>query len=109
MNFIILEAAQTQAQKGGTMQFMFTMGLMFLIIYFLIFRPQRKRQKEIQNMLENLKINDNVVTNGGILGKVVNIKKEKNIVVIRVDDTTNTKIEVQKSAIAGVINEKDQG
>ncbi len=109
MNFIILEAAQTQAQQGGTMQFMFTMGLMFLIIYFLIFRPQRKRQKEIQNMLENLKINDNVVTNGGILGKVVNIKKEKNIVVIRVDDTTNTKIEVQKSAIAGVINEKDQG
>ena len=109
MNFIILEAAQTQAQQGGTMQFMFTMGLMFLIIYFLIFRPQRKRQKEIQNMLENLKINDNVVTNGGILGKVVNIKKEKNIVVIRVDDTTKTKIEVQKSAIAGVINEKDQG
>lgn len=108
MNFIILEAAAQPAQ-GGTLQFMFTMGLMFLILYFLIFRPQRKRQKEHQQMLDDLKIHDNIVTNGGIIGKVVNIKKDRNTVVIRVDETTNTKIEVQRNAIAGVLNEEDKG
>lgn len=106
MNFVILAAAQ---QQGGTMQFMFTMGLMFLILYFLIFRPQRKRQKELKNMLENLKAHDNVITSGGIYGKIVNFKKEKNVVVLRIDETTNTKIEIQKSAIAGVINEEVKG
>ena len=76
---------------------------MFVILWFLIIRPQRKRQKEMEHMLNELKIQDKVITTGGIYGKVVNIKKEKNIVVLVIDDATNTKIEMQKSAIAGVI------
>jgi preprotein translocase subunit YajC len=76
---------------------------MFLILWFLIIRPQRKRQKEVQQMLNELKINDKVITTGGIYGKVTNIKKEKNIVVLKIDDNTNTKIEIQRSAIAGVV------
>ena len=106
MNYLLLEAA---SQSGGSMQFLFTMGLMFLVLYFLIFRPQRKKQKAHQNMIANLKIHDTVVTTGGMIGKIVNIKKEKNILVIRVDETTNTKIEFQRHAIAGVINEEIKG
>ncbi|MFC1887490.1 preprotein translocase subunit YajC [Candidatus Cloacimonadota bacterium] len=106
MNFILLEAAQ---QGGGSMQFLFTMGLMFVVLYFLIFRPQRKKQKDHQNMIENLKIHDTIVTTGGIIGKIVNIKKEKNILVIRVDETNNTKIEFQRNAVAGVISEEVKG
>jgi len=90
------------------MSFLFTMGLMFLILYFLIFRPQRKKQKQHQGMIDNLKIHDTVVTTGGIIGKIVNIKKEKNILVIRVDETTNTKIDIQRNAIAGVISEENK-
>ena len=81
--------------------------LMFVILYFLIIRPQRKRQKDQQLLIDNLKINDEVTTNSGIVGKIVNIKKDKNTIVLRVDDTTGTKIEFVRSAVAGVIdNEK---
>lgn len=80
----------------------------FLIFYFLIIRPQKKRQKDHQEMLGNMKIHDTVVTNGGMIGKIVNIKKDKNIVVLRVDETANVKIEFQIGAIAGVINEESK-
>jgi len=107
MNYLILEAAPQAG--GGSMQFLFTMGLMFLVLYFLIFRPQRKKQKEHQKMIENLKIHDTIITTGGIIGKIVNIKKDKNILVVRVDETNNTKIEFQRNAVAGVINEEVKG
>ncbi|MCF7857825.1 MAG: preprotein translocase subunit YajC [Candidatus Cloacimonetes bacterium] len=82
--------------------------LMFVILYFLIIRPQRKRQKEHQALIDNLKLNDEVATNSGIIGKIVNIKKDKNTVILRVDDKTGTKIEFQRAAIAGIIsNEKE--
>ena len=80
--------------------------LMFGILYFLIIRPQRKKQKDHQQLLESLKIHDNVLTNGGIYGKVLNFKKDKTIVVLRIDEATNTKIEIQRGAIAGIINEE---
>ena len=79
---------------------------MILVFYFLLIRPQKKQQKKMEEMHNSLKINDIVVTNSGMIGKVVNIKKDKDTVVVRVDDTTNTKIEFQKQAIAGVMNEE---
>lgn len=82
--------------------------LMFVILYFLIIRPQKKKQKEHQNMLDNIQINDKVITNGGIIGKVVNIKNDKNTYIIRIDDTTNTKIELQKSAVAGILKNEEK-
>ncbi len=106
MNYLILQAAP---QGGGSMQFLFTMGLMFLVLYFLIFRPQRKKQKQHQAMIDNLKINDKIITTGGMIGKIVNIKKDKNILVVRVDETNNTKIEFQRNAVSGVINEEVKG
>ncbi len=112
MFYVLMEAgSQTAETTGGTAQpnmiaQFFPFILMFVILYFLIIRPQRKKQKDHQQMLENIKVNDMVVTNSGIIGKIMNIKKEKNIVVLRVDETTNTKIEFQKGAIAGKINEE---
>ena len=93
------------AKPNPIMQFL-PFILMFVILYFLIIRPQRKRQKEHQGLLDNLKINDEVTTNAGIVGKIVNIKKDKNTVVLRVDDTTGTKIEFVRSAIAGVVTDE---
>jgi preprotein translocase subunit YajC len=98
-------AAGEVAKPNPIMQFL-PFILMFVILYFLIIRPQRKRQKEHQGLLDNLKINDEVTTNAGIVGKIVNIKKDKNTVVLRVDDTTGTKIEFVRSAIAGVVTDE---
>ncbi len=108
MFYSLLQAGTETGQQPNMLAQFFPFILMFGILYLLIIRPQRKRQKELKAMLENLQINDVVITNGGIVGKITNIKKEKNIVVLRVDETTNTKIEFQKSAIVGLVNPEDK-
>jgi preprotein translocase subunit YajC len=72
--------------------------LMFVVFYFLLIRPQQKKQKEHQRMLSEIKKNDEVITSGGVHGTIVNIKDKTYS--LRVDD--NVKIEVSKSAIATV-------
>jgi len=76
-------------------------GLIFVIFYFLIIRPQNKKQKEMQKMLAAVKKGDKIVTIGGIHG-VVNTVKEGGTVVVKVDE--NCKMEFSKSAIASVLN-----
>jgi len=68
------------------------------IFYFLIIRPQNKKQKETQKMLQALKKGDRVVTIGGIHGTIQSVKESS--VILRVDDTT--KIEVNRSAVSQV-------
>ena len=80
--------------------------LIILIVYFLIIRPQKKKQKEHQNMLDNLKVGDEIITNAGILGKISAIKKEKNIVSIKVND--NVKIDFLINVISSVISKKEK-
>lgn len=108
MFYSLLQAGSPPPAQPNLLAQFFPFILMFGILYLLIIRPQRKRQKELQAMLENLQINDVVITNGGMIGKIVNIKKEKSIVVLRVDETNNTKIEFQKSAIAGIIKTEEK-
>ncbi len=106
---ILLNAAATAPQqKPNGLVSLIPFLLIFVIFYFLIIVPNKKKQKEHQQMIDNLKIHDIVITTGGIIGKIVNIKKDRNTVVIRIDETTNTKMEVQKIAIAGVINESKE-
>ena len=68
----------------------------FGIFYFLLIRPQQKKQKEHGRMTSELKKNDEVVTNGGIHGTVVNVKDTT--LILKIDD--NVKIEINKSTVA---------
>ena len=72
MNEIILLAVSqgAEASAGGGMVGLFPLVLMFAIFYFLLIRPQQKRQKEHAKMLSLLKKGDRVVTNGGLIGQV---------------------------------------
>lgn len=72
--------------------------VIFLIFYFLVIKPQKKKQKEQKEMLGALKKNDRVVTSGGMHGTISLVKE--NTVVVRVDD--NVKIEFDRSAISAV-------
>ncbi|MCK5179686.1 MAG: preprotein translocase subunit YajC [Candidatus Omnitrophica bacterium] len=90
-------------QQGGMSMFM-PMILIFAIFYMLVFRPQKKEQKEKLKMRETLKKNDQVVTVGGIHGTVA-LTKEKTVM-LRVDD--NVKIEFDKEAITTIVNSKNQ-
>ena len=70
----------------------------FVIFYFLLIRPARKRQKQVQDMLQELKSGDRVVTSGGLLGTVVAVDRES--VQLRVAD--KVKVDVTKSSIVGL-------
>ena len=85
---------------------MWTTVIMFVaiiaIFYFLIIRPQKKRDKETKAMLDAMKKGDKVITIGGIHGTVVTVKEQT--VVIKVDD--NTRMEFTKSAISTVVTKE---
>ena len=77
--------------------------LMFVVIYFLMIRPQSIQQKNHQNMLDNLKKGDKVLTRGGIIGKIVDFQgKNNNIIILSIDGSTN--ITVMKSYISSIQN-----
>ncbi len=80
--------------------------LIFVVMYFLILRPQAKRQKEHQKMLDSLQKGDNVVTAGGIYGTIVGMKEKDTIVIIEVDK--NVKLNVARSGIARKIVEEEK-
>ena len=77
-----------------------TFVLIILIFYFLIIRPQKKRDKETKAMLAAMKKGDKVVTIGGIHGTIITVKDQT--VVVKVDDSA--RIEFSKSAISRVVN-----
>ena len=91
---------------GGTQAFstIIMFGLIFLIFYFLIIRPQNKRQKETKLMLEKIKKGDKVQTIGGIRGSVVSVKEDS--VIVKVDD--NCSLEFLRSAISAIINPEEK-
>jgi preprotein translocase subunit YajC len=93
------EAAGTGA-GGGIMGFLPMLVVIFVVMYFFIMRPQQKKQKEVANMLSNLKKGDKVATVGGMLGVVVGIKDD----VVTLKFSENAKAEFRKSAIATVIS-----
>ncbi|MXW65417.1 MAG: preprotein translocase subunit YajC [Gemmatimonadales bacterium] len=86
--------------EGGTANPAATMMMMFgfiAIFYFIFFRPQRKQQKEHQEMVKNLKRGDKVSTIGGIVGEIVHLTND--IVTIKSGDT---RVEVERSKIGRV-------
>lgn len=78
--------------------------LIFAIFYFLIIRPQQKRERERKNMLDNLQEGDEIITIGGIFGRILNIKDD--VVTLEVGD--KVKIKVTRSAIGNVIKKADK-
>ncbi len=86
------------AESGGIMGFL-PLILMFAVLYFVMIRPQMKRQKELRNMLEALAVGDEVVTVGGIIGKVTALKDQ----VVTVEISAGTEVQMQKGAITTVL------
>ena len=80
--------------------------LLIPLMYFVMIRPQQKRQKQWQQMLGSIKTGDRVTTAGGIRGIIMSIKDD--VIIIRVAPD-NIKIEVAKSAIASVTTQEDSG
>jgi preprotein translocase subunit YajC len=86
---------QRRSPFGGSMWIWVL--LMFVLMYFLLFRGPRKKQQEHKQMVQSLGKNDRVRTIGGIIGTVVDIKDDE--ITLKVDESNNTKIKVATSAI----------
>lgn len=76
--------------------------LLFVVVYFLMIRPEQKKQKDRMNLLKNVKKGDKIVTIGGIFGTVGNVKD--NSVMVKISE--NTVVEFSKSAIANIITDE---
>lgn len=101
MDFLISSAyAQAgQPPAGGGFELIIMVLVFFAIFYFLIIRPQSKRAKEHKALMESLSRGDEVVTNGGLMGKIAEIGDH----VVRVEIAEGTVIAVQKQAIATIL------
>lgn len=92
-------AAGSSASGGGAFTLIY-LAAMIAIFYFLLIRPQKKRQKEAANMLDALQVNDEVVTAGGVMGKIVSIKEDSVVIETGAD---KTKIKFEKTSISRVL------
>jgi preprotein translocase subunit YajC len=96
--------AQDGAAPAGGLYQLIPMGLMIMaLFYFMLIRPNQKREQERRNMLATIKKNDHVVTVGGIKGVVANIKADEDEVILKIDEATGTKLRVVLSSIARVV------
>jgi preprotein translocase subunit YajC len=101
--------AAAQAAGGGSpianyLPFL-QIGLIFVIMYFLLIRPQQKRQQDLQKMQGELKKGDRVVTQAGIIGTIAGIGEDTATLLV----DREVKIEFQRTAIVGRVGEKKQG
>ena len=118
MNFISLLAssatsgASGTAQQGNPFSMIIMMVALFAIMYFVMIRPQKKKQKEEQQMRDNIQIGDEITTIGGIMGRVVTVKEDSLIIetgadrnkmkiarwAVSTNNTANEKMEAERKA-----------
>lgn len=89
--------AGADAGWGSLLTLILPLGLMVLFFYFFLIRPEKKRNKEMQDMLNNIQVADEVITNGGIIGRVVSVKEDT---ILMETGSDRTKIRVLKNCIA---------
>ena len=89
-------ATRTRAQKPFFPSWLL-LGLMFVLMYFILFRGPRRKQQQHKQMVQTLQKNDRVRTIGGIIGTVVDIKGDE--ITLKIDESTNTKVKVASTAI----------
>ena len=87
---------------GNLLSMLATYGIIIGGMYFLLFRPQQKKKKQEDEMRQNVKIGDEIVTIGGIVGKVISVKNDGETLVI---ESSSNKLKIQTWAIAQVFGE----
>jgi len=93
MNTLIILQAQAQ---GGSSSFLIMMGLMLVVMYLFMIRPQQKKMKAHKLFIDNIAKGDSIVTTGGIHGKVVGLNEGSTIVI----ESEGTRLKIEKSSIS---------
>ncbi|MEK9671227.1 MAG: preprotein translocase subunit YajC [Rhodospirillaceae bacterium] len=96
--------AQAPGGAGSSIQAFIPLILIFVIFYFLLIRPQQKKMREHKAMLEGVRRGDTVVTGGGIIGKVVKVNENDEVIVEIAEDV---KVKVRTSTLTTVVNKTE--
>jgi preprotein translocase subunit YajC len=89
-------------QSGGGMEGIIMLVIMFAIFYLLLIRPQQKRAKQHKQLVENLKSGDQVITAGGLHGKIVAVQDD----IITLEIASNVRIKINRPSIVGTKTDK---
>lgn len=99
MDFLIAPAYAQDAAAGGSLASFLPLILIFVLFYFLMIRPQQKRQKEHQQMVAALSVGDEVVSGGGLLGKIAAVGEQ----FVTVEIADNVSVRMQRHTITSVV------
>ncbi len=80
---------------------------LFFLYYFIVIAPERRRKREDAILKSSLKKNDRIVTIGGIHGTIVAAPPDSDVVTVRIDENGNTRVKINRSAIATIVSDKD--
>ena len=97
-------SGQEQDPKAAMLQMIVTFGILGVMFYFLLIRPQQKQRKEQENLIKNVKTGDKILMSNGIYGIVTNVKDKT--LMVKIAD--NVKVEVIKSAVTTVVQKADE-
>jgi len=98
LNWPVLMSGGPEGAGGGGVVTMIWFGLIFVIMYLLLIRPQRKKQKEHEALIQELKKGDKVVTSGGMFGTIFAIDEERNRIVLKISN--DVKMEFLRTSIS---------
>ncbi|RJG47597.1 preprotein translocase subunit YajC [Motilimonas pumila] len=103
MSFLISNAyaAPAAGAEGGGMSMIFMLVVFAAIFYFMIFRPQNKRAKEQKNLMASLSKGDEVLTHGGLVGRIVKVAEDNDYIAIELNE--NNQIVLKKDYISAVL------
>jgi len=99
MEFFISNAYAQQAAPQGSLLDLWPLVIIFIAFYFLLIRPQQKKQKAHTEMVSALQVGDEIMTAGGILGRITGVSEH--YAVVQISD--NTEIKIQKSSVSQVV------
>lgn len=106
MHVIAMAPTGSGAQQGNPVLSFLPLIAIIAIMYFLMIRPQAKKQKEHKAMLEAVQKGDRIMTTGGIIGTIAGVKENEGLLVVKIAD--NVKIEISRSAIAQVLKKRTE-
>ncbi|MCL9775956.1 preprotein translocase subunit YajC [Vibrio sp. 10N.286.49.C2] len=101
MSLISSAYAAEAAPQGGGFEMLIMLGMFAVIFYFMIYRPQAKRTKEHKNLMSSMGKGDEVLTNGGLIGKITKIAEDNDYIAIALND--NNEVVIKKDFITAVL------
>ena len=103
------DAVENASSDGfGWMNYMLMMAAILMVYIMFMKKPEQRENPKTKELLDNLKKNDRIVSAGGILGTVVTVRSDSDHITIRIDENTNTKMQILKQSVIRVLKDDEK-